>query len=170
MKWACEICRFETPRKTDLLKHYRLRHGHGGESLPCLYWECCCLKHGAACEPTCHSIRDTVTLSTVLSFKCSCCPLNTISTAREYFEHIGHHLKKQETMCCVFENCPFKTNICGTFASHRSRKHTPLLMTSSLSFWRENNPVRVQWMKMLRIMTVKVFNLSETFLQCYFML
>ena len=28
-------------------------------------------------------------------------------------------------MCCVFENCPFKTNIYGTFASHRSRKHTP---------------------------------------------
>lgn len=28
-------------------------------------------------------------------------------------------------MSCVFENCPFKTNIHGTFASHRSRKHTP---------------------------------------------
>lgn len=26
---------------------------------------------------------------------------------------------------CVFENGPFKTNIYGTFASHRSRKHTP---------------------------------------------
>ena len=83
------------------------------------------LKHGAACEPTCHSTRDTVTLSTVLSFKCPCCPLNTISTAREYFEHIGRHLKKQETMCCVFENCPFRTNIYGTFASDRSQKHTP---------------------------------------------
>lgn len=28
-------------------------------------------------------------------------------------------------MSCVFENCHFKTNIYGTFASHRSRKHTP---------------------------------------------
>ena len=28
-------------------------------------------------------------------------------------------------MCCVFENCPFKTNIYGTFASHRTRKDTP---------------------------------------------
>ena len=83
------------------------------------------LKHGAACEPTCHSTRDTVTLSTVLSFKCPCCPLNTISTAREYFEHIGCHLKKQETFCCVFENCPFKTNIYGIFAAHRSWKYTP---------------------------------------------
>ena len=43
----------------------------------------------------------------------------------EYFEHIGRHLKKQETVTCVFENCHFKTNIHGTFASHRSRKHTP---------------------------------------------
>lgn len=28
-------------------------------------------------------------------------------------------------MSCVFENCPFKTNINGTFASHRRQKHTP---------------------------------------------
>lgn len=33
-------------------------------------------------------------------------------------------LKKQETVECVFENCHFKTNIHGTFASLRSRKHT----------------------------------------------
>jgi hypothetical protein len=61
----------------------------------------------------------------ILSFKCPCCPLSTISTERQYFEHIGRHLKKQETVDCVFENCHFKSNIYGTFASHRSRKHTP---------------------------------------------
>lgn len=33
--------------------------------------------------------------------------------------------KKHETVICVFQNCNFRTNIYGTFASHRSRKHTP---------------------------------------------
>lgn len=28
-------------------------------------------------------------------------------------------------MTCVFENCHFKTNIYGTFASHKTRKDTP---------------------------------------------
>ncbi|CAI5648883.1 unnamed protein product [Oreochromis niloticus] len=129
MKWICKICKFETPRKTDLLKHYRLRHGHGGEFHPCLYWECYgSFKTWGSLRThlsRTHSTRESVTLSTVLSFKCPCCSLNTISTEREYFEHIGRHLKKQETVSCVFENCPFKTNIHGTFASHRSRKHTP---------------------------------------------
>lgn len=33
-------------------------------------------------------------------------------------------MEKQEPVSCVFENCPFKTNIHGIFASHRIRKHT----------------------------------------------
>lgn len=72
-----------------------------------------------------HSSHETVKANYVLSFKCPCCTSSTISTEREYFEHIGRHLKKQETVTCVFENSHFKTNINGTFASHRSRKRTP---------------------------------------------
>ncbi|XP_041949691.1 uncharacterized protein LOC121709989 isoform X3 [Alosa sapidissima] len=128
MNWICKICKFETPRKTDLLKHYRLRHGHGGEFLPCLYWECCCsFKTWGSLRTHLsrnHSTRALVTRSEILSFKCPCCSLNSISTERGYFEHISHHLKKQETVPCVFENCSFKTNIYGTYASHRSRKHS----------------------------------------------
>lgn len=41
------------------------------------------------------------------------------------FVHLSHHLKKYETVVCVFKNCDFGTNIHGTFASHKSKKHTP---------------------------------------------
>lgn len=50
--------------------------------------------------------------------------MGTFSTEKEYFEHLRQHLKKQETVSCVFKNCSFKTNIYGTFALHRNRKHT----------------------------------------------
>lgn len=129
MKWNCKKCKFETPRRTDLLKHYRLRHGHCGEFLPCLYWECyCSFKTWGNLQThlsRSHSSRESAIQKGILSLKCPCCTLSTISTESEYFQHINHHLKKQETVTCVFENCHFKTNIYGTFASHRSRKHTP---------------------------------------------
>lgn len=102
---------------------------HGGQFLPCLHWECyCSFKTWASLKShmtRSHTSYKTTQVNDVLSFKCPCCTLSTITTEREYFEHIGRHLKKHETVTCVFENCHFKTNIYGTFASHRTRKHTP---------------------------------------------
>ncbi|KAK0150746.1 hypothetical protein N1851_008152 [Merluccius polli] len=96
------MCKFETPRKTELLKHYRLRHVHSGHFLPCLYWECyCSFKTWASFKShmsRSHSSHETVKANDFLSFKCPCCTSSTISTEREYFEHIGRHLKKQETV------------------------------------------------------------------------
>ena len=96
MNWICKICKFEKPRKTDLLKHYRLRHGRNGEVFPCLYWECyCSFKTWGSLRTHLsrhHSTRATVTQSEILSFKCPCCSLNTISTERAYFEHKNRKL------------------------------------------------------------------------------
>ena len=61
----------------------------------------------------------------LLSFTCQCCSTSAISTERELFEHLGRYLKKIESVVCVFKNCNFNTNIHETFASHKSRKHTP---------------------------------------------
>lgn len=59
MNWCCKICKFETPRKTELLKHYRLRHVHSGQFLPCLYWECyCSSKHGPDLNLICQETQE----------------------------------------------------------------------------------------------------------------
>jgi len=69
--------------------------------------------------------------SEILSFKCPCCSIKTITTERRYFEHSSRHLRKKETVSCVFDNCSFKTYIHGTFASHKSRKHIPHSLNDS---------------------------------------
>ena len=56
------------------------------------------------------------------SFRCQICNSFYPST-KDYFQHINSHLKRHETIECAFNGCDFKTNIYGTYATHRSRKH-----------------------------------------------
>ncbi len=49
--------------------------------------------------------------------------IHLVFTQRQYFEHLGVHPKKHETVHCVFKNCDCTTNIYSTFALHESRKH-----------------------------------------------
>lgn len=105
--------------KSSASKYYKLHHNHGGQPLPCLYHDC------FSSFKTWGSLRshlsrnhsqesmERVQSAEILSFTCKCCGASTILTEREFFEHIGQHLKKNE-------NCNFSTNIHGTFASHRS--------------------------------------------------
>lgn len=59
----------------------------------------------------------------VLFFLTVNCALLFFSTEKDYFQHLGFHLRKNETVHCVFKDCDFQTNVYGTFASHRSRQH-----------------------------------------------
>ncbi len=61
----------------------------------------------------------------VASFSYFVCNSCSYHTERQYFEHLGVHLKKHETVHCVFKDCNYNTNIYSTFASHKSRKHNP---------------------------------------------
>jgi len=110
-----------------LSKHYRLRHIRGQQLLPCPYMDCFCLfKSWGSLKSHIsrkHSTHSKVRTSEILC--CQVCNVGTFSTEKEYFEHLRQYLKKQETVICVFKNCKFKTNICGTFASHKNRKYTP---------------------------------------------
>ena len=56
------------------------------------------------------------------AFKCKICD-SCFSNTKDYFQHINSHLKSFETIECVFDGCDFKTNIYGTYAIHKSRKH-----------------------------------------------
>jgi len=127
MGWLCKTCSFVAPGKTELLKHYRLRHGHS-QSLPCLHSSCpCSFKTWSALKSHLskkHTTDKSSTPAEVLFFKCELCSA-CLSSDKNYFQHLGVHLKKHETVVCVFEECDFSTNVYGTFASHRTRKHTP---------------------------------------------
>lgn len=132
MKWQCKICSSTQQNKGDLLKHYRLVHDtfQRNHSVPCPHSDCLC------------SFKTWNALHTHLSryhtkkeslgpeqqfFTCQVCGSCSHSSEKEYFAHIGQHLKKHETVQCLFAHCHFKTNVYGTFASHKTRKHTPHL-------------------------------------------
>lgn len=59
------------------------------------------------------------------SFTCLVCQSCGFQTEKQYFEHLGSHLRKFETVSCVFQDCDHTTNIYGTFFSHKSKKHSP---------------------------------------------
>jgi len=126
MKCSCKSCNFRTSTRLELLKHYRLKHLHT-RSLPCLYSDCPCSFKGWGALKT-HLFRDhpePEQLGQIVSFSCLVCNLCGFHTEKQYFEHFGTHLKKHETIQCVFKVCDYSTYTYTTFASHKSRKHTP---------------------------------------------
>lgn len=127
MDWQCKNCNFTTSKRLDLLRHYRLQHGHFGrsQSIPCLYQDCpCTFRTWGALRTHLSRYHPQATKpGQLLSFTCLVCNSSCFDTERIYFEHLGCHLKKFETVTCVFKDCEFKTNIYTTFHSHKSRKH-----------------------------------------------
>lgn len=127
MGWGCKRCKFETSTKTDLLKHYRLHHGHAGQPQPCLYQDCFCsfktwCSHRSHLsrnhsQETQHRVRSAESLSLQV-LHCQC----NLHRKRIFLNTLVD--KKYETVIRVFKNCNLSTNIYGTFASHRSWKHS----------------------------------------------
>src|SRR4029434_4573271 len=56
-------------------------------------------------------------------FSCHLCTCNDLASERDYFAHVNTHLKRNETVSCMFLDCDFKTNVYCTFKSHKNRKH-----------------------------------------------
>lgn len=56
-------------------------------------------------------------------FSCHICSCTDLASEKDYFSHINAHLKRNETVICMFLGCDFKTNIYCTFKSHKNRKH-----------------------------------------------
>lgn len=132
MGWPCKLCSTVVPAKTDILKHYRLHHGTFGHShtLPCIHIDCpCSFKNWSSLR--CHLSRQHPAVDSLnspqvtLFFNCQICKKSGFPSEKEFFEHIGHHLKNNETVKCVFPGCDHQTNVYGTFATHKHRKHTP---------------------------------------------
>lgn len=127
MRWVCKICKFESEKRGALLKHYRLKHGHDGrsQSVPCLHTDCpCSFKTFNALRT--HLSRQHAQMATQtgpLLFSCLLWSSGYFDSEKQYFEHLGSHLRKFEFVACVFKNCNFSTNMYSTFTTHRHRRH-----------------------------------------------
>ena len=107
MGWICKICTYVAPETNELLRHYRLRHEHS-EFLPCLHADCPCsfktwntLKsHLSRTHPTNKSTPE------VICFSCELCSSSS-STEKDFFQHLAVHLRKNQTVHCVFRECDF---------------------------------------------------------------
>lgn len=127
--WKCKECAAEETTRYQLLKHYRLKHGHFGRKhpYPCTYSNCPCTfkTWNALRSHLCRSHFDQTSQKSVdcTTFNCHHCSNSHIASLKEFLTHVNSHLKKHETICCIFENCSFQTNIYGTYQTHKNRKH-----------------------------------------------
>ncbi|XP_013863274.1 uncharacterized protein LOC106517106 [Austrofundulus limnaeus] len=128
--WKCKECDAQVTTRSLLLNHYRLNHGHFGRRhpYPCTYLKCPCTfkTWNALRSHLCRSHVDHTSQRSVDSttFSCHHCSRSGIASLRELLIHINSHLKKHETIYCVFNNCSFQTNLYGTYQTHKNRKHS----------------------------------------------
>lgn len=126
--WPCKECGALESSRYKLLRHYKLCHGHYGKNqrYPCSYASCPCTFR------TWSSLKSHVyrahtlsaqTSSGLATFSCQLCDCAELSSEKDYFVHIGTHLRNGQTCSCMFLGCSFQTNIYGTFYSHKNRKH-----------------------------------------------
>lgn len=126
--WKCKDCGVSKAKRSELLKHFKLDHRNFGRRhpYPCVYSDCPCsfktwssLKsHVSRRHPQHPPQKDALT-----TYKCLLCEYKHTSSFKDYFHHIGQHLKNNETVPCVFSGCSYKTNIYGSFRTHKARKH-----------------------------------------------
>ena len=129
--WECKECDIFVIGRHELLKHFRLQHRNYGRSqrYPCAYLSCPCIfKTWNALHINLSRVHANQSSQEQLessTFSCHLCTCSNLPTEKEYFAHISTHLKSNETVSCMFVGCSYKTNIYGTFNTHKNRKHTP---------------------------------------------
>lgn len=120
----CKFCSFSADQD-GLVRHHQLchkRHHHW----PCVHSDCVCVfkTQGALKSHLSRNHRKGAPIDQqAFTFRCECCDFQEICSQKDFFKHLGNHLKIQETVQCPFLGCEFKTNTYSTFSSHRSRKH-----------------------------------------------
>lgn len=126
--WRCKECNIILATRFELLKHVRLEHSHR-QRYSCIHTDCpCSFKTWNALQIHLSRFhhKDNFQESSELStFSCHLCSCSDIHSERDYFVHIGTHLRGNETVSCMFSDCSFQTNIYGTFHSHKNHKHNP---------------------------------------------
>lgn len=126
MKWTCKFCTYFTNCRQRILQHYKSSHCHHGKrfGFPCVYGDCVCYFRSHKSLQT-HVRQHGFCQSEVLNrrIKCLLCDFNEVVNVKDYFHHLGCHLKCKETVTCPYNNCFFKCSVYSSLRSHKSRYH-----------------------------------------------
>lgn len=114
MNWICKFCTFSSANQRSIIRHYKLKHGHYNRScpLPCIYNDCVCsfktqvalknhlLKHESVVHQSQPAVVAHGSQSNVVThrLKCELCDFSEPCTLKQYFVHLGSHLKSKETI------------------------------------------------------------------------
>ena len=141
MQWTCRFCRFDCPKRGQLLKHYRLKHGGFTRTspIPCLHLQCICtFKSLNALKVHLSRFHSQMTQTSdkndVQTFNCQVCEFNEPCSENDFFTHLRTHLKLIQKVQCPYLDCDFETNIYSTFNTHKSRNPDQKSSTSHLQF------------------------------------
>ena len=109
--WQCEHCVARESSRYKLLKHYRLHHHYGSsQRFLCIYVNCpCTFKTWSGLNThvyKAHSSQVSQTTPSSVTFKCELWECSDHSTEKDFFVHIGTHLRSNQTVSCVFLGCP----------------------------------------------------------------
>lgn len=72
-----------------------------------------------------HKTQTSPEASELSIFSYQLCTCPKLANERGYFSHVNEHLRRHETVTCMFKGCGFKTSIYNTFHTHKNRKHNP---------------------------------------------
>ena len=131
--WQCKVCGKSVASRYELLKHGKLKHHGNRFRHPCPYTNCPCtfrlwnslLSHIYRS----HKTQTSPKPSELSTFSCQLCACPELSNEQAYFSHVNEHLRRNETVTCMFKDCVFKTNIYNTFHTHKYRKHNPHILS-----------------------------------------
>lgn len=115
MRWLCKTCTFSATSRGDLLTHYILQHT-GPLKLEIWYLVLFMIAH-APLElwvPYAHIFQDIIQ-----KMKLEEQMQLTVSHVQFAQLHLGNHLRRHETVQCVFAECLFKTNVYVTLFSRK---------------------------------------------------
>lgn len=128
MRWTCKFCSFSSGNQRTVIRHYKVTHGFNGTTCPypCIYKDCpCTLKTQVALKRhlVAQHARQIDFEPVNAKLKCELCDFCEPFNIKNYFVHLGKHVKNRETVNCAFKQCTFKSNVLSTFKAHKSRYH-----------------------------------------------
>lgn len=139
MQWTCRVCSFVSPKRGQLLKHYRLKHGSFTRTspIPCLHQNCICtFKSFNALKVHLSKFHAQITTEQgdVQNYQCQACEFREPCSENDFFTHLRKHLKLFQKVQCPYKDCEFETTVYTTFNAHKSRNHDQKESTCSLPF------------------------------------